>query len=178
MNDNELFELVRGIILAALPARGLTGWRVARKYQPAQQGANTAPTVYLFKVLDKRIGSPYRKYDWDETGQRIELGEFQQYESTFQASALVTETTDPTALTPSDALNVVAAIMQADEALAALQAAEAGILRICEVRNPYNTNDANRFQAEPSLDFVLTYKRSFQGTTPFAVTVDSVIDRV
>lgn len=178
MNDNALFALVRGIILDGIAARGLGMWKVARDFPPDHQGASSTPTVYLHKIIDKRHGFPQRKSQWDQNAQVVNSAESQQYETNLQASVLMQETTDPNALTPSDALNVVAAIMQADEALAALRAQEVGILRVGEVRNPYNKNDANRFQAEPSFDFTLTHRRGWQRTTPVAVSVDGSVNRV
>lgn len=178
MTDNELFALARTVILDGLAARGMTGWRVARSFPPTHAGPNSAPTVYLFKVADKRHGWPWRKYEWDEAGQEMLTTEAQQYETTFQASALVVETTDPAALTPSDCLNEVCAIMQADEASAALRAQGVGVLRVGEVRNPYNKNDVNRYEADPSFDFVLTYRRERNATTQYAVSVTGTINRV
>jgi hypothetical protein len=178
MTDNQLFTLVRGILLAQLPTRGLDGWKVARKFQPLQNGANAAPTVYVFKVADKRHGSPQQRAGWNPDTLTMDKVESQQMETTFQASIEMDEGTDANALTPSDAANEVAAIMQSDEALAALQAQGVGILRIGAVLNPYNVNDRNRFDANPSFDFVLTYRRARTATTPHAVSVEGSINRV
>lgn len=179
MTDNQLFTLVRSMLLAQMPARGLAGWEVARSFQPEQQGANTGPTVYLAKIGgDRRVGSPQKLSKWDEVAHVVNTAESQQYESTFQASIDMDESTNPATLTPSDAANIVTDIMQSDEGLAALRAGSVGILRIGDVRNPYNVDDRNRFDANPSFDFVLTYRRGFQQTTPHAVTVESSFNRV
>lgn len=178
MRDNELFALVRSAILAGLAARTMPGYDVARKFQPSHQGQNRQPTVYVFKLLDKLHGSPQRKHVWDEVAQVMTAATSQQCETTFQASIDVDETTDPTALTPSDVANVVAAIMHSDETQAALRAAEVGILRVGEVRNPYNKDDSNRYEANPSFDFVLTYRRTEQATAPYAVGIETSVNRV
>lgn len=187
MIDNALFSLVRGVILAGLAARGFAvrandqglGWDVARSYEPDQQGATTQPTVYLFKVGgDKRHGSPQQLDTWDDAAQSMTHFVSQQFETTLQASVLMAESKDPAAYTASDVLNMVADIMQTDEGTQQLRAAQVGILRVAEVRNPYNTNEASQYAAGPSFDFVLTYRRERVSTVPYVVSVDSVINRV
>jgi hypothetical protein len=179
MTDNDLFALVRATILAGLEARGFTGWDVARSYAPNHQGANTQPTVYLFKVgPDRRIGSPQQVDAWDETAQAMRHTVSQQFESTFQASVLMDESTNEWALTPSDVLHMVADILQTDEGMQALRAQAVGILRIAEVRNPYNVNDRDQFAAAPSFDYVLTYRRTRSATVGHAVSIDGGINRV
>lgn len=178
MNDNQLFTLARSVILAGLAARGMNGWSVARKFQPRHTGAKSTPTVYVFKIADKLHGSPARKYAYNAAGQVISGETTQQYETTFQASALVEETTDPDALTPSDVCNVVAAILQSDVALDTLRAAGVGIFRVGAVVNPYNVNDRDEYQAGPSFDFTLTYRRTDSANVPAAVSVEAFINRV
>lgn len=177
MTDNQLFALVRTAVLAGLAAREMTGWKVARSFQPTQQGANTAPTVYLFKLLDKRVGSPWTHYEYNEELMRMDATDERVYLTTFQASVLMDETTDPEALTPGDAAVEVAAILQSDEALAALRAECVGIVRVGDVVNSYNVNDRGQFQASPSFDFVLSHKRRRESVTPHATSVEGHIYR-
>lgn len=178
MTDNDLFGLVRRVILAGLVARGLNGWDVARSFEPEQSGQNTAPTVYLFKIGDRRHGSPSQSDKWDETPGIMRRIITQQMETTMQAAVRMDERTDEFALTPSDALLMVADIIQTDEGLAAMRAAGVGILRIADVRNSYNVNDRNQFAADPSFDFVLTYCRTRDATSPHAVSVERSVNRV
>jgi hypothetical protein len=179
MNDNQLFTLVRSVILAGLAAREMSGWRVARKFQPKQTGANSTPTVYLFKIGgDRNHGWPQQKYQWNVEAAEMRAENSQVKESTFQASILMDESDDPEALTPSDAINVVCDIMQSDEGLAALRAQGVGILRVGQVTNPYDVNDRGQFDASPSFDFVLTYRRKRQAKADYAVSVEGRIHRV
>jgi hypothetical protein len=178
MTDNQLFALVRTVILTGLAARDLNGWKVARKFQPKQQGANSTPTVYLFKLNDKNIGSPRTAYKWNADLQRMDADDARTYETTFQASILMDETDDADALTPGDVAIEVAAIMQSDEALAALRAAEVGIIRVTDIRNPYDVNDRTQYAADPSFDFVLTHKRRRVYVAPHATSIEGNIHRV
>lgn len=180
MTDNQLFTLVRGALLAAIEARSdLPALRVARSFQPEQQGANSDPTVYVFKLNDKRVGSPWTKYEWNSEFQRMDALDERVYLTTFQASVLMDETTDPDALTPGDVAVELAAIMQSDEALAALRAECVGIVRVGDVvSNPYDVNDRGRFAASPSFDFVLSHKRRREYVAEHATSIEGAIHRV
>lgn len=175
MTDNQLFALVKRVIEARLTARGFPGFVVARTHQPDQQGGNTAPTIYLFKVgPDHRHGSPAQGYAWDAVAGSMVATQTQVYESTFQASIDMLESTDPAGFTPSDAINAVADIMQSDAVVAELQAVGVGVLRVSQVLNPYNVNDRDQFDANSSFDFVLTYARGFVGTAEVVTEFDGL----
>lgn len=179
MNDKAVLALIRTTIAAGLVRLGQNGWRVARKFQARQQGANTVPTVYVVKIGDKNHGSPSRKYQWDTAGQKIDAEEKQAVEATFQASVMLDEDpADVNGLTPSDGAHMVAAILQSDEGLAALRAGGVGILRIGAVSNPYNVNDRGQYDADASIDFVLTYSRGFSSVAPAVESVNDSINRV
>jgi hypothetical protein len=179
MTDNQLFTLIRSVLLAGLEASDIPGaWRVARSFQPEQNGANSEPTVYVFKLNDKRVGSPWAKYEWNTAEQRMDALDERVYMTTFQASVLMDETTDPAALTPGDVAVELAAIMQSDEALAALRAECVGIVRVGDSANPYDANDRGRFQASPSFDFVLSHRRRRNYVAPHATSIEGAIHRV
>ena len=56
MLDNQLFALVISAIIAGEAAAGVPGTPVKQAFQPTQQGVNTQPTAYLYKVGDRRLG--------------------------------------------------------------------------------------------------------------------------
>lgn len=172
MNDNQLFALVLATINAGLAARGQGAIKVKRKYQRKQRGPNSADSVYLFKVGDRRIGSPKRDDVWNGTD--FTHTETQVYETTFQVSAQVLENpADVNQLTASDLVSIVADIMQGDMGQAALRVSRVSVLRVSEIRNPYVVDDHSQFEAEPSFDFVLTYDRSNVSNVPVVTTVDT-----
>jgi hypothetical protein len=126
MTDNDLFAMVRDTLKAGFTARGLTNWGFARSFQPRHQSGPSGPTVFLFKVTDHRVGSPQERDVWNAGTGVMDHFVSQQYETTLQASVLVDESSDPAALTPSDALNTVADIIQTDEGRKAFTAAGRG----------------------------------------------------
>lgn len=180
MNDKQLAALFMAQLLPAIQAAsGLAGVKLARNFQPRQQGANNSPYVYFFKIGDHRYGHPEKKDVWNATAGTFDHIEIQQYESTYQFSAWVPQDPkDVTGLTESDILNTVSGIIQSDLILAAFRVQEVGILRVTDVRNPYIVDDRDRFEAVPSFDVILTHKRTSVSTIPAVVTYEANMGRV
>lgn len=180
MNDKQLAALFMSELLPRMQAQAsLAGVALARKYQPRQHGAATGPIVYFFKVSDRNHGSPKREEKYNEAGAIFDQSQRQVVESTYQFAAWVPQ--DPaatTALTESDVLNIVSAIMQSDGFLAAFRTAGVGIQRVTNVRNPYFVDERDRFEAEPSFDIVLTHYRNLSSTLPIVNTYEANINRV
>ena len=161
MKDNDLIRVFLPIIQNALIEQGYTNVQVKQSNQPTLQGANTAPTVYFYKLSDKRYGFLYRKDEYDEIEEVMRHTEEQWYETSFQLQAWVRQRPiTPNQYTASDLVNEVAAILQSDSTLSQLAANDIGILRIMDIRNPYYTDDRDEFEASPSFDFILTHRQT------------------
>lgn len=174
MSDNDLIRLFLPIINAGLTAAGYTNFQVLQANQPTQQGVPTVPTVYFYKLHDKRYGFLHRADVWD--GADMVHTELQAYETAFQVSALVLQSPVYTnRYTASDLVNEVASIMQSDATIQTLMESDVGILRVSDVRNPYFTDDMDNFEASPSFDFVLTHFQTRLSTTP-VVELPVVLD--
>jgi hypothetical protein len=172
MTDNQLIKLFRPIVVAGLAALGYSSVGVVQNNQPTVQGAATGPTVYFYKIGDKRYGFLERSDAYNSEDNDFVHTETQKYETTFQVSALVRQ--DPavtTSYTASDLVNAVAMILASDAARETMLAAGVGILRVMDVRNPYFLDDHDQFEASPSFDFVLTYDRTIQTTVPVVESV-------
>lgn len=170
MTDNQLIQLFLPIIQAGLIADGFNNVITKQANQPTQQGINSGPTVYFFKVASKRYGFLGRWDKWNTNTSKMVHTEAQYYETTFQISALVRQyPITPNQYTASDLVNEVASIMQSDNARAILNNSGVGILRVTDIVNPYFVDDHDQFEASPSFDFVLTSQAS-------RVTTDPVIE--
>lgn len=181
MTDNQLLTLLVAGFSAELATRAPYPVAVKQSFGSRQQGAKSGPVLYLFKVGDKRVGSLQRKDTLNKTTNpwTFDHLESQWYETTFQAMALVPQDpAQPNSLTTSDIVNVGADIIQSDSMMARLRAQRVGVLRVSEVRNPYFVDDAERNEAEPSFDFVLTHKRETINGVPVVVTVEYNFARV
>jgi hypothetical protein len=178
MTDNELLALIKSTIDAGLAAHGIPLVVVTQNFQREQAGARSGPGVYVHKVADRRYGSPARIYTPD-SGSAMDSRFIQQFETTFQIAALVKQAANnPAQLTASDVLNRVADIMQSDEGIASFKTENVQILRIMDVSNTYAKDDYDQFEAEPSLDFILTYAREHIATTPAVSIFESGVYRI
>lgn len=180
MNDKQMAALFMAELLPRMQAQtDLAGVLLARKYQPRQHGATTGPIVYFFKVGDHNHGSPQREDFYNEAGVIFDQTQRQLVETTYQLAAWVPQNPAAvTALTESDVLNIVSAIMQSEALIAAFRAAGVGIQRVTDIRNPYFTDERDRFEAEPSFDIVLTHYRNLSSTLPAVDTYEANIRRV
>lgn len=160
MLDNELIALLRTLIIQQFAAYGLPQINVKQKYQPESQGTPVPATAFLFKIGDRRIGSPERKDEWDQLNQVMIHTEKEQYETTFQAAALsIQNPADVVSLTASDILNKISAILQGDAALELFKLNKIGILRITDIRNVPFRDDRDRYEFEPTFDFTVTHEQ-------------------
>lgn len=166
MTDNELIALLIGILRDAFTAQSLDV-KVRQANQPRQQGTPTQRTVLLNKIHNKRFGYLSRNDEYIEIDQVMRHTEKQWFETTFQITTLAIQ--NPTTIdepTASDLANNVAQILQTDKTLAILRAANVGIYRIMDVRNPYFLDDKERFEASPSFDFITTHEQIYISETP------------
>lgn len=180
MNDKQIAALIMSTLKPQMVAQpGLESCVLARNFPARQQGREVLPAVYFVKIADPRHGSPLRSDVWDETAGAMVHEERQLIEATYQFSALVPQDPAATAaLTESDVLNVVSAIMQSDAVISAFRAADVGIQRVTSVNNPYFLDDVDRFEASPSFDIVLTYYRILRTSVPAVSAYDAQINRV
>ena len=151
---------------------------IQQDYQPTQEGTPSFPTIFLHKIGDFRLGFPARQSVWNAATQTESYIETQQYETTFQFSALVTQDPSNTSsLTAADCLNYAAYVLQSYAAITALEAQGIGVYRIGDVRNPYFSDDRGRYEASPSFDVTFTTKQIITLTTPIVTeTVLQVLD--
>ena len=168
MYDYQLFQAIINVLNTSNSAYGVNALPVLQSNQPTLQGINTAPSIYLQKIGgDKRFGFTGRADVWDTDTSQMNHTETQQYESTFQLSALVKQNPAVTnQLTASDIVNGCAAVLSSTVAIDALQAASIGLYRILNVRNPFFQDDYDQWEASPSFDFTLTHKQIIETTTP------------
>lgn len=168
-------------ILAFLKARMETARNVVpnlvvrQNYQPQASGQATDPALYVYHIGDKRRGSPMRTTRVLPDFSTV-VTERQTYESTFQITAAADVASGSS--TPSDLANLASAIMAGGDTLALLQTYKAGVLLISDVRNPFNVDDRDEYEATPNFDVVITHARVRTVITPVVARVESGIYRV
>jgi|SRR5208337_1330318 len=179
MFDNDLARLFIPLITSGLAANGFGTIPVIQNFQPTQEGTPTTPTVYYAKIFDHRFGFLKRISKWIPLSSIEQHVESQRYETRFQIMATVIQSVNTTnTFTASDLVNGVAAILQSDSTVMALNTAGVGILRITEVSNPYAKDDRDEYEGFPSFDFTLTHKQTIISTVPVLQSVTADIYRV
>ena len=100
--ENSLIELFLPIITEGLITDGFPDVVVQRANQPTQQGIPTAPTVYFYKVGNRRYGFLGRQDVWSSESNTMVHNERQYYETTFRIQALVLQNVKTPNYTASD----------------------------------------------------------------------------
>lgn len=175
MTDNELIALAISTLEPLVQDKFGSNVVMLQKDQPTQQGVPSEPTVYIEKLFDKRYG--FTREDLDLSGggvipppppgADIPADYVQVIETTFQFSAFVLQ--DPSDLsipTASDLVNYVAQLLSVRAILQTLREGGAMVMRSMQVRNPYYTDDRERFEASPSFDVVFQHERDISLTVP------------
>ena len=67
MNDNILIQKIITLLQNGLSAIGQGSILILQDYQPTQEGTPSAPTIFLHKVMDERMGAVYRQNAWNQT---------------------------------------------------------------------------------------------------------------
>lgn len=173
MNDNQLYTLILSVLNAQKADVGLPNLVIAKAYQDQRQGVELVTGAYIVKLFDQRDGFPDENYTWDELNQVEVRTQTQVYHSTFQITALAVQTPGNTSqLTASDTANLLAAILQNQESIAAFKAQNVGMLNIIkDIRNPYFLDDYDRYEASATFDFTLTHKQILNKSVPYSDTV-------
>jgi hypothetical protein len=175
--DNTLFALIADALDAA---SALAGWNyvTVQRDQPSPQGAVTAGTVYLERQFDDRYGWPAASSQYNPFVGPSQPGvlpqgtytktELQWIEARFQVSAMVIQ--NPADLTIPTALDVVrqaAQYMNARSIVKALKRTNGvSILKVGQVRNPWDKDDRDIYEATPSFDLVVQYQAELVFTIP------------
>lgn len=146
-----------------------------------EDGQSITTTSGLPQYITTEDGIPltdqYGNFITEETGSSDSYAlvhtEIQQYATTFQLSALSTQSpATPNQLTASDLLNLMAYILQSTRAIEAFQCNNMGIQNIKSIRNPYFSSDRDQFQASPSFDFIITHKQVLSSVSKILESVD------
>jgi len=178
MRDTALFTALRTVLLAGLALSDAPTTEVKRASQATQIGADTGPTVYFQKMMDRDLGSPQRKHIWDDETSDYVNAQIQKVATSFQIMGIHRLAVTDEGMTASDLANEARAILQSDDAIAAFLAVDVGVERVTQVRNSVFTDGQDQYEFSPSFDFVLTHDQVTFSRTPGAVAFEVDIKRV
>ncbi len=173
--DNTLFALIADTLDAAAALADWNYLTVSRD-QPSPQGAVTAGTIYLERQFDDRYGWPATTNTYvpptpntppNPQGTYTKTSK-QWIEAHFQVSAMViqnpSDLTIPTAL---DVVRYVAQYLNAPTIVKQLTRTNGiSLLKVGIVRNPWDKDDRDIFEATPSFDLIVQYQAEIVFTVP------------
>lgn len=172
--DNTLFALIANTLDAA---SALAGWNylTVSRDQPSPQGAVTAGTIYLERQFDDRYGWPAVQSQYNPPNPNTPPNpqgtytktEVQWIEAHFQVSAMVIQ--NPSNLSLPTALDVVrycGQYINARPIVKQLASQGANVLKVSTVRNPWDKDDRDIFEATPSFDLIVQYQAQIAFTVP------------
>ena len=179
MNDNDVIAIIIAILRSGFVALSQPSIVIKQNYQPTQQGVPDEPALFLHKIMAPRYGFPGRHSTYNTANANFDTVESIWRMPTFQVSGLAQQDpNDIASLTASDIVEMAADILQTRATRQTLLDSEIGIFRIQQVRQLYFVNDKDRFEQEPSFDFTLSYRRTFNLTTPAVTATEVNISRV
>lgn len=179
MRDNELFKLLRDVMLSGLSRYGLTDVSVKQAYQTLPVGPDYAKTLYVSKISELRDGFVIRSDTYDLDTDDFIHTETQIVESVIQFNGwVIVEADNFDGITAADLTNYAAEILNSDTARKQLLDANASILRISNIRVPYFLDDRDRFEASPSFDVSVMHSNTRLSTTPPVNTINSGLYRI
>jgi len=167
MNDNDIFVIIRNILLAGLNTMGISGVQVKQNFQADQGGVPTPPAIFFHKIAANRYGFPGRRSIWNEANQNFDHVETTWRRATYQITGLaIQDPSDLSQLTAADLVEAASDILQLDAARDMMKAEDESlnIERIQDIRTPYFTDERKRYEQSPSFDFVLSYQKRFVST--------------
>lgn len=162
--ENEIWELLKDE-LALWEATYPDSVIVKRAFQPTQQSTPTGFLAYVFQIHNKRYGWQSGSDKFNPTTDTIDHTERYIINKFLQISTQAI--TDPEALrTAGDVAESIAAWLGSQEVINRLKSQEVEIFRITDIRHPHFTNDLERYEGDPSFDFILSYTQEIVSITP------------
>lgn len=179
MTEADVWRVIITTLRTGLDANGQSSLAIKQAFQPIKQGADSNDTVYLHKITSRRIGHQGQKNTYNVGNDNFDSVGNYWLEATFQLSGLIArDINNSSSLTSYDIVDLCAAIMQSPSYISDLLSNGIGILRIDQVRNPFNIDDKDQFDQNSSFDFILTYNQTIASTVPIADPIEADIQQV
>lgn len=144
--------------------------QIRRGFQPTQQRTPEGFFAFIFQTNNKRYGWQGSNDEYNSGDSVMEHSERYIINKFLQISTQAITKVDAVT-TAGDVAESIAAYLQSQVFVERLLEQEIEILRITEVRHPHFVNDADRYEGDPSFDFVISYT---QVTQTEGVAVDNI----
>jgi hypothetical protein len=172
VRDLELIDLLATKLEQASAAAGWN-YAVIQTSGPTQQGIPDAPIIMFQKLFDEPRGWPKSTSVYEPVADQFTTKSLQEYQTTFQISALVIQVPDDLTLpTASDVANYMYNALHSRSTVSAFMKVGVNVMRAPQIGNAYFEDDRSRFEARPSFDIILTHSREVGQITPAVHVVE------
>ena len=177
LTENDVWKLIKAEL-----AIWETGYPdsvvVKRGFEPTQQKTPVNFFAFIFQINNHRYGAQGHSDKFNPIDNQIDHTERYIINKTLQISTqaitdLDAERTsgDVAERTSGDVAESIAAHLGSQLVIQRLKTQGLGIFRITDVRHPHFDNDVDRYEADPSFDFVLSYTQEIESV---GIAVDNI----
>lgn len=179
MVNNEMAAFFRAQMLAMLAEQGHPEVDVTSSFQPDNQGRISGPVLYFAESLDAPYGAQKTGTSHDiGTGQTIDTS-MQRWRISYLVQGFApANKTDLTVLRAADVAKLALMLLKSPVFLKALKANNMGIETIGSTKPNFVVNDRAQYEAGPSFEFTMSYRRSIIQKSAIIQTADIAIHRV
>ena len=174
MTDSEVTIAIKGVLDTAIGASSFFA-EVTQSYNPTMQGPTLNPLVVFTKISARRYGFQSQKAVYDSNRDEFDQTSSWYLRATYQVNVLMNQdVSDISSLNAYDVVDFCAGILQTRETRQAflVTGTGIGIDRITDIRLTPVLDESDRYNLDPSFDFVLSYQNSLTSVVPSAsVTV-------
>jgi len=179
MIESDVWRALIVVLRTGLDDQGLTDVEIRQAYQPIKQGPSSSRSVYLHKIISKRIGHQGRKHTYNPGNDNFDVQEKSWRGATIQLMSSVSQDiTDENSLTAYDIADTCSMILQSMKAIKELKTYGLSTERIRDINQTFPLDDKDQFDLDPSFDFVLLYEQTLSSTVPKVETFEGDIKRV
>lgn len=179
MIEADVWRALIAVLRIGLDDQNLNDVTIHQAYQPIKQGPDSARSIYLHKIISKRIGHQGRKYVFNSGNDNFDVQEKSWRGATIQLMSSVSQDiTDENSLTAYDIADTCSMILQSMTAIKELQTYGLSTEIIRDINQTFPLDDRDEFSLDPTFDFILLYEQTLSSTVPKVDTFEADIKRV
>lgn len=179
MTNNEIAAFFRAQMLAMLTGQGHPEVNVTSSFQTDNQGRLDGPVLYFVEIADDPHGAQKTGTTKDIATDQIIDTSMQRMRITYQVQGFApVNKTDLTVLRAGDVVKLALMLLKSPVFLKALKANNMGLEKIPSTKPNFVVNDRAQFEAGPTFEFTMSYRRSIIQQSAIIQTADLAIHRV
>lgn len=179
MIEADVWRALIAVLRTGLDDQGFNDVTIHQAYQPIKQGLDSARSIYLHKIISRRVGHQGRSHVYNAGNGNFDVQEKNWRAVTIQLMSSVTQDiTDENSLTAYDIADICSMILQSMKTIKELKIHGLSTEIIRDINQTFPLDDKDQFDLDPSFDFVLLYEQTLSSTVPKVDTFEVDIKRV